>query len=197
MTSSATVGGSRPGGDALLLPEPGAVRGRQNLDTLIPEWPWTQRDIQSVVSRLAVGLAVIVGSWVGASKTALWNQQLIWIGVGLAGLLISGLSLVGWLLNGLATISAERTVVRRAVLRRRESQLASRGLSGNVDDDTFSTVRTEVRGEPLASGTLVAGEGMTHFHRPDCQAVLGKPVEELSFAECMRREMSPCGMCKP
>jgi hypothetical protein len=195
-----------------VLPEAGAVRSRPNLDRLIEDWPWTQRDTQTIVSRLAVSLVVIVAGWVGASSTAAWNEQLIWVGVGLAGLLIGGLALLGWVLNGFATVSVERTIIRGAIAQRRERQVAQRAAAGarGPQPEPAAAAHAAHAAEPadpaepasadtevLRAGRLLAAEGMTHFHRPGCQALQGKSAQEHTLAEYLRSGMSPCGMCAP
>lgn len=165
-------------------------RATQLADEYLADYPWTSRDLQSVVLRLGLGLALIIAGWVGASATAVWHEQMIWIGVGLAGLVVTFFAATGWLLNGLRSISRERAFVRLGLyekVRLIESRTPAAAPAVAADD----------RRTALIHDVLVAAPGMRHYHRPDCQAVLGKAVDELSFAECMRLDLVPCGMCTP
>lgn len=160
---------------------------------MLTDTPWKFRDMQNVLVRTALGLVLIVGGWLGASSTATWREQLIWMAIGLLGSVIAAVAGVGWLLNGLATLGRERAEVRHMVADRvgAYDRLPDARVDSNVATVGAADATTEF------GGVLVSALGMTHFHLSSCQAVAYKDVDELSFAECMDRNLSPCGMCRP
>jgi hypothetical protein len=160
----------------------------QLLDQLLVNTPWSVRDLQNLLVRSAIGLALIAGGWVGVSSTPEWGTQLIWIGIGLGGAVVAAITGVGWLLNGLASVSSERTIIRHAIADRIATRTTPAEDSAVVPSDEDTLVNT---------GALVTASGMRYFHRPTCQTVQGKPLERLTFAESMHRELEPCRMCRP
>lgn len=144
---------------------------------LLADTPWTPRDFTTFAVRSGLGVALIVAAWVGASSTVAWRDQMIWIGVGITGLVVSSLAGVGWLLQGFSRLGRDRHVVRHAVQGR--------------------LVRRSAPARAAAADLLVAAASMRYFHRPDCDAAAGKTVEPLTLAECVARDLEPCRMCRP
>lgn len=123
-----------------------------------------------------VGAVLLLVSWWGASGTTRLRDQVTWVNVGVAGLIVSGTGIALWLLHGY-----------RAVGERQRLLLA--GLETAPPPDTATT------GEGDAA--LVSGRGMTRYHRTDCPLVAGKPVRRAARHVHERAGRRPCGMCMP
>jgi hypothetical protein len=132
----------------------------------------------------AVGFGLIVVSWWGTSGTALFKEQVMWLNVGGAGLIVLGIGNCSWLLSGRRALGARRRNLLDGFADVREPTPMATGASDGAD--------------PLDRvDAPVWGTGMRHYHRPDCQLVFGKRVEEASRNAHARAGRVPCGMCQP
>jgi hypothetical protein len=120
------------------------------------------------------GLALII-SWYNVSGKSVFDAQKHGIDVAIAVLVISCALDALFILAG-----------RRAVGLRREHLIASipvpRKRSGAL--------------APAAAG-LVAGDGLTRYHRTNCQFAEGRDWPTTSLAEHQAAGRTPCGVCAP
>lgn len=152
------------------------------LDLALADSPWSVGDLVRVVARLTVGLIVIVVAWAGASGTVVWRRQLIWTGVGMAGVVLAAAGVFMWLLSGIGMVSRERREIRLALT----ALYTPTAPYPDLDDFRSSGVET-----------FFWGAGMRRFHLLTCDVVKGKSVKALSREDCGRRGLEPCGMCQP
>jgi hypothetical protein len=125
---------------------------------------------------LLLGFVVLMVGYAGTSGTRDLDEQVVWLNVAAAGLLVGGFGVVSFLAAG-----------RRAVGRRRLT------LFGDVP------TADERRGaaDLLDAGSLVAAPTMTRYHRPGCPFVENKDVAPASQAAHERAGRRPCGICRP
>ncbi|HUE09094.1 MAG TPA: hypothetical protein VMP41_16840 [Acidimicrobiales bacterium] len=150
---------------------------------------WSAEDLLRWAITTGLGGVVIAVAWYIAAGEATFGQQVGPLDAALAGLLLSGVGNLAWLLHG-----------RRALGERR------RLLLPNVSDDAASADQETVPVGPLSrsevAGTVpdefLAGEGMERFHRPECALAAGRT----GWASATREEHEdagrrPCGVCRP
>ena len=139
-------------------------------------YPWVVPDLFRWFFLLGLSAVGVVVAWWGVSGSAHTSTQITWLNVGVAAVVVGGLGNMTWLLQG-----------RRAVALRRRELLA--GLADVVDAPV----------EPLtvedAKESRVALTGATRYHRPDCAAIRGKQVKQMSLARHERAGRRPCGLC--
>lgn len=139
--------------------------------------PWQSHEIRAAACGITVGLAVIAVSWWGASGTADENDQVGYVAVGLAGVLLVGA------FNGTFLISS-----RRAVLLRQHAFLGT--VAGVFARAPAASSEEDMR-------RLVAVPGMSLYHLAACQFVHGKDVVAVPSDEPTRLGRRPCGACNP
>jgi hypothetical protein len=150
---------------------------------------WGAEDLLRWAITTGLGGIVIAVAWYIAAGEATFAQQVGPLDAALAGLLLSGLGNLVWLLHG-----------RRALGERR------RLLLPDVADATASRAApVVVVGPPLTAAGAVtvddvflAGEGMERFHRPGCALAAGRT----GWTTATRQEHEeagrlPCGVCRP
>ena len=156
--------------------------------TLHRNSPWgsTERVLLSVGWTLAV--CAVGFAWFATSDEAVLDDQVRWVAVAVAGMMVAGAVSGAWLLAG-----------RRAVgLRARQAlPLPDEGEIAEVID---------LRAKVLADGASttgadtvvpVAASGMRYFHRPECLLARGKPVDAAEAAEHIRAGRIACQVCRP
>lgn len=155
---------------------------------------WGAEDLLRWVITIGLGGIVVVVAWYVAAGEATFSQQVAPVDAALAGLLLSGIGNLVWLLHG-----------RRALGERRRLLLPDVVAAAAVEP----TVALETGGDPGAlatppSGTasvedvFLAGEGMERYHRPDCALAAGRAgwtTATRSEHEAAGRR--PCGVCRP
>jgi hypothetical protein len=131
--------------------------------------------LTAVIVAAAIGLVLLVSAWTGASDQRESADQMGWLNLGVAGVVLTGAVCGSWVLR-----------VRRTV----EVRLA-RILSG-VDEVGF-----EEASVPVQSDRLVTALRMTRYHIPECLLVNGKALSSDTRAGHERGGLRPCEMCRP
>ena len=150
---------------------------------------WGAEDLLRWVITCGLGGIVIVVAWYIAAGEATFGQQVGPLDVAVAGLLLSGVGNLAWLLHG-----------RRALGERR------RLLLPDVVEPGADVTAHAVPVSPVpASGhaasvedVFLSGEGMERYHRADCALAAGRT----GWTTATRREHEqagrrPCGVCRP
>ena len=127
-----------------------------------------------VVAGIA-GAALLVGAWFGAADRTESSEQIAWVNLGVAGVLITAAVNGSWVLRG-----------RQAVQHRLRAALAPPDL-----DLVDVAVRAE---QPHLLGTAPR---MTRYHNPECLLVGRKTLRYESRAGLERAGLRPCEMCTP
>ena len=125
------------------------------------------------------GLGVLIAGCAGVSRAAETRDQISYlISGGVLGLFLLGVGCTLWL-------SADLRDAWRKI------DALQSDLRGGGRAQAH-----EIR-LPETNGVLVAGDGMTMFHRADCQLVTGKPVEAAHRSAHEQRGLQACGVCGP
>ncbi len=123
-----------------------------------------------------VGLAGIAASTIGAGGERVPADQLGWLSLGIAGLLIA--------------LSADLAIVFAG----RRRLAGHRGRLGRLPTARPISVAPRVTSDEC---DLVAVAGGRRFHRPGCSLVVGKTATAEVRAELERGGRMPCGVCRP
>lgn len=140
-------------------------------------YPWVVPDLFRWFGLLLLSATGLVVAWWGVSGTARAGAQVAWVNVGVAALILGGLGNMTWLLQGRRALAIRRRALLAEISTRADSPLA---------------YPTDLTSMPAAR---VAVRGTIHHHRPDCAAVVGKKVQQMSLAAHERAGRRPCGLC--
>ena len=139
--------------------------------------PWSRGDVIQFVAVSGVGLVLLAAGWIGAGGEALFEEQMPFLNLAIAGILVGAVGGAMWLISGLRAVRLRKAAVKTLLAARTPS--APAGSS------------------PDAAGTFVAGPSMTRYHHPECSLVRGKQVSAASPIEHERAGRRRCGMCQP
>lgn len=137
-----------------------------------PATPWTARARTATAAGLLVGAALVVVGALGAASEERVPDEVVWLNVGVAGVVVGGATVLGWLL-----------ALRRAVTAARNQVIALYA----ADLDTSGAVVE--RG--LLLGRQVTVAGSSWHHQPDCLLTAGKPLLEVGAGA----GLTPCPVC--
>ena len=137
--------------------------------------PWSRADLVGLGALSAVGGALLGLSWFGASDRLELGEQVAYLNLGVAGLLVGAVGGLSWLRSGLRSVRTRKAAV-------------------------LAEIRTGTAGSPAtAAGTApaayVAGGAMTRYHHPNCSFVAEKAVNASTVAAHEAAGRKPCGMC--
>jgi hypothetical protein len=144
----------------------------------VSETLWNRRQIWVSGAAVAVGFALVVWSWWGASGQAALSEQHGWIALGVAGDAVVLIGSLAWLRGGRHQVSAALVAVRE-------------WLPAPVAQTPSMAPSAAVTPLPVASSD------MHLYHRPDCQFSQGKPVRAATPAEHELGRRRPCPVCRP
>jgi hypothetical protein len=130
----------------------------------------------------AFGAAMCMVAWYLASRDSLWSSQVGPANLAVAGVVVAGYAQVAWLLRGRRAVGAR---ARWLLLLEGEDQDAGRSVVGRSDEASPDR------------DMLVAGPGLSYFHRPDCPLAAGRSWSGAVEAEQRAAGRAPCGVCHP
>lgn len=140
--------------------------------------PWQPRDVLVTGFLLMAGATLLVAGSIGAGGTRRWSEQILWVDLSAAGIIVGGAGIASWLLAGRRAVDASWLQV---LVHRSEADVAERaGAIPSASD---------------GGGVFVSAAPMTRYHRATCPAVAGKPVEEASRESHRDAGLEPCGIC--
>jgi hypothetical protein len=145
--------------------------------------PWSSDAFTRLLVSNAVGLMMIIAGWYEASGAGAIRAQMGWLNLALAGLVIAGVANGLWLLRGRQAMSLAGAVILSP----------PQGYSTVRPSTALPTSKSHRNGR----GYLVAGNGMTRYHRSECVMVAGKEVWQTGRAQHERAGLRPCEVCEP
>jgi hypothetical protein len=148
---------------------------------------WGADHVIRVMAANGIGLVLVFIGWWATSGEGSFHRQLPWLNVGVAGLVVAGAGNGLWLARGRRAITQSRKSVTRAC----------GSTNGRVVVRRSSRDRLGVGESGMGSMGLVAGQGMSFYHRATCLLVGGKTVRVLSRAEHERDGLLACEVCRP
>ena len=133
--------------------------------------PWSVGQVRVVLGLGLVGAVLVVVAYLGSADEARLEDQVAWINLAVAGLLVGGIAAGALLLAG-----------RRAVgLRRLRLLHDPAPRAGPVTDQV--------------GGPMVWLPGSSLVHRPGCQLVEGKDTDEVDATGARQLELRRCAVC--
>lgn len=147
---------------------------------------WGAEDLLRWAITTGLGGVVIAVGWYIAAGEATFAQQVGPLDAALAGLLLSGVGNLAWLLHGRRALGERRRLLLPDVA----EVTAEPVLIGPLPAPAPVTAASE--------DVFLAGEGMERFHRPECALAAGRT----GWTTATRREHEaagkrPCGVCQP
>ncbi|HEY6471617.1 MAG TPA: hypothetical protein VIY26_01910 [Acidimicrobiales bacterium] len=156
---------------------------------------WGAEDLLRWVITAGLGGIVVVVAWYVAAGQATFSQQVAPLDAAIAGLLLSGIGNLAWLLHG-----------RRALGERRRLLLPDVAPATTIDapavpveaESELLAAATPPAGTVLAGDVFLAGAGMERYHRPGCALAAGRT----GWTTATRQEHEAagrraCGVCRP
>ncbi len=124
-----------------------------------------------------IGLVVfIVGVALVGDKTT-YDDQVSGINIAIVGAVVANAAGVCLLLAGRRAVTARRVRVLGAV---------PKVVAAEAEITAFAS-----------SNILVGGEGLTHFHRADCDMAVGRDWPAVDRVAHERAGRTACGVCRP
>lgn len=146
-------------------------------DYLHRDSPWRLSSAAALLRSMAFSIAGIAAAWIGCSTTARLAAQTRWLAVGGGAIILGGWGMTRWLLLGFREVRSLR------------AELLPR-LNARAHADSGSLSR------PASTG-LFAPAGARHFHRGECQLVVGKQLDRRTLSAFLKQGLSACGVCQP
>jgi hypothetical protein len=141
---------------------------------------WSQRDALRCGMLFAVAVVLLIMSWYLSSEDATLRQEIGPANLSVVALIVAGGGLASWFLVG-----------RRKIRQYRQS------LFSEVGAKKATSVTLQVLPALASSDQLVAGDGLSHFHRSDCLMAANRDWASGSRSEHERAQRTPCGVCRP
>lgn len=149
---------------------------------------WGPRRLAVAFVGNSVGLTVIVTAWWATSGARSVPHQLAWLNVGVAGLILAGLSDLFWLGEGRRVLRRERISAFPPAV-----PLTPTGLPATV-----VPMKAGARSAtPGSDGQLVTVAGTLRYHRPGCVLVRGKAVTVSAGTGPSQGSLRACEVCRP
>ena len=148
--------------------------------------PWSSSQVAALVAgNLCAVLLAFVG-WLRASDEGQAGDQILWLNVSLAGVVVA-IAVNGFFLaRGRQTVRLATPVALAGVPRAMVAATPSLNGSGRVAGTAASQ-----------SGRVVSVSGLKRYHRPECALVAGKAVEAAQSASFAGSGLLPCEVCEP
>ena len=149
---------------------------------------WGPRRLTVALVGNCVGLTLMVTAWWTTSGARSIPHQLAWLNIGVAGLILGGVSNLAWLGEGRRVLRRERISAFPPAV-----PLAPTGSSATV-----VPMKTRVRSAtPGSHEQLVTVAGTLRYHRPGCVLVRGKAVTVSTGTGPGKGSIRACEVCRP
>jgi hypothetical protein len=139
--------------------------------------PWERRHLIGFTVSTVLGAGLLGASYLGVSAEVHLKDQVPFLDLGIAGLLVGTIGGVRWLAAVLKSVRI-RKAAAVALVRWRFVPTGTAGLAGPTEG-------------------LVAAARMTRYHRAGCPLVAGKELTAATLAEHSAAGRRPCGVCTP
>lgn len=142
--------------------------------------PWSADDVMRLIVGDLAGLSLIcVACYETVSaRSGPVRTDLSWLSLGVAGLVVAGISNGIWLLRARQAVTTARVVL-----------LPSNDFIVGSELVMLASEAEEPR--------IVSAVGMSRYHRLDCQLVVGKQVQPRTPIACEKLGQRPCEVCEP
>lgn len=145
---------------------------------------WAKQDAVPCAILLTAGAVLWVIGWYNAAGEVSLDQQVVPLNLSVAGVLLATASFALWFLRGRRAIGARRRILIEA----RRSGLRT---------DAVVEVASATLAPRSHSPVLVAGDGLSRFHRSDCPLAAGRDWPRASATQHQGAGRVACGVCSP
>jgi hypothetical protein len=157
---------------------------------------WGAEDFLRWVITVGLGGIVVVVAWYVAAGQSTFSQQVAPLDAALAGLLLSGIGNLAWLLHGRRALGERRRLLLPDVA---PATTVGEALQAPVEEEPgLVAAATPPAGTISAGEVFLAGAGMERYHRPDCALAAGRAgwttATRLEHEAAGRKA---CGVCRP
>lgn len=146
---------------------------------------WSPREMTRWALVVTAGAVLWIVAWYVASSKINYTQQLPFLDMAIAGLILALGADVTLLMAG-----------RRSVGSRRRFLLGEPGGTGYAEEAPRTAEVYDLTRAPN-SAALVGGPSLNRYHRADCPMAAGRDWAPASRWEHEEAGRSPCGLCKP
>jgi hypothetical protein len=153
--------------------------------------PWLLEDLLRLAGVYAAAVAVVGACWIGVASTATWSNQVAWLVVSAAAVIVAGWGSGRWLLIGLSRIRAAECEALARV-----GALAG-GSGTTVAESAVVPDPPGAATEPDRSPSPVWVRGQSRYHVPACPLVAGKRTSAMSRRRHEAAGRQACGVCEP
>jgi hypothetical protein len=148
--------------------------------------PWTSDHLVGVVVANGIALMLLIAGWWQASGLGTAPHQLAWLNLSVLGLVVAGAANAMWLAR-----------VRRVVTLARGVALPFGPMAPIQDQSPRAPALGSASSNGHGPAQLIAGPGMSFYHRATCQMVAGKETQVASRGDHEEAGRRPCEVCWP
>jgi hypothetical protein len=159
--------------------------------------PWSGRGLATIVAADALAIALATVGWWNASGESRAGDQIGWLNVSLAGVVITVGANGLFLARGRQTIRRATTVVLTDPPHPRSRKGPVLGANGHTAAQSFVVAAPGSPAGDLPQGRLVSVAGTRRYHRPGCALVATKAVEQNTSEAFSSTGRHPCEVCDP
>jgi hypothetical protein len=155
--------------------------------------PWLASDLIRSGSLTFIGLIGLAVCWYGVSGRASYENQIPWVVGAVASVVVSGCGVVAWLLAGIREVHREMNDVLITI----RAENLHQNIEEPIDDFVAAYAVAAPATQEAPATVYVTNGSMTRAHRPGCQHVQGREVEEIDVEDIAKRGLKYCGVCCP
>jgi hypothetical protein len=159
--------------------------------------PWSGRGLAAIVATDALAIILAMVGWWNASGESRAGDQIGWLNVSLAGVVITIGANGLFLARGRQTIRLATTVVLTDPPRAGAGTWPIVSANGHTAAQSFVVASPGSPDSDLRQGRLVSVAGTRRYHRPGCALVAAKAVEQNTSEAFSRTGRHPCEVCEP
>jgi hypothetical protein len=134
--------------------------------------PWSSSQLAGLVAGNSLAVLLAFVGWLRASGEGRAGDQIVWLNVSFAGVVVALVANGFFLARGRQTVRLATPVA----------------LTGSAPAAAAGTRR---------AGRVVAVTGLKRYHRPECALVTGKTLDEAQADSFAGAGLIPCEVCEP
>jgi len=145
--------------------------------------PWSSSQFAALVAGNSLAVLLAFVGWLRASSEGRAGDQIVWLNVSFAGVVVAIAANGFFLARGRQTVRLATPVALAGSLRSGAAAAPAR-----ADGSAQASPR---------SGRVVAVAGLKRYHRFECALVAGKTVEQAQADSFAGSGLIPCEVCEP
>ena len=159
--------------------------------------PWSSREFAAIVAGNALAILLATVGWWYTSDEPRAEEQIGWLNLSLAGVVVAiGVNTV-FLARGRQTIRVATTVVLAEAPSPGSVMSPTLSANGHGRSEPFMPASSGSANGHLRQDRLVSVAGTQRYHSPTCALVTGKAVEQNTAEAFFATGRHPCEVCAP